>query len=125
MIWIMNSTWLNNLFIYTHTHTLKKQKQNKTGQKKKNKKRGFMAQRAQAIAQGKAQTFGLGFIILFFIANNMLSANPDFEHHSGGQKIRAEPLLLKQNINFKLFQPKNTSITSLEYSQINSSTQNT
>jgi hypothetical protein len=97
----MNSTWLNNLYIYiyiykhTHTHTLKKQKQNKTGQKKKTRSAGLWLSTPRPL-QGKARMFGLGFIILFFIANNMLSANPDFEHHSGGQKIRAEPLLLKK-----------------------------
>jgi hypothetical protein len=58
--------------------------------------------------QGKARTRGLGFIILFFIVDNMLSTNPDSGHHNGGKKIKVEPLLLKKNIIFKLFQPQNT-----------------
>jgi len=100
MIRIMNSTWLNNLYIYIyiykHTHThIKKTKTKQNRAKKKTRSAGLWLSKPRPL-QGKARMFGLGFIILFFIANNMLSANPDFEHHSGGQKIRAEPLLLKK-----------------------------
>ena len=56
--------------------------------------------------------------------NDVSPVNPDSSHHSGGQKIKAR-LFFIQNLNFKPFQPKNTSITPLEHSQTNSSTQNT
>jgi hypothetical protein len=57
--------------------------------------------------------------------DDVLPASLDSSHHNGGRKIRARLFLLK-NQTFKPFQQKkNTSITPLEHSQINSSTQNT
>ena len=57
--------------------------------------------------------------------DDVLPASPDSSHHNGGRKIRTRLFLLKKTKLLSISTKKNTSITPLEHSQINSSTQNT